>query len=90
MVLAPDYSDKKNKGKDYIETVMNLTEFPLLDQTTPNSVISTTSNDLSNWSRLSSLWPLLYGTSCCFIEFASLIGSRFDFDRYGLVPSKPT
>lgn len=40
----------------------------------------------SNWARLSSLWPLLYGTSCCFIEFASLIGSRFDFDRYGLVP----
>nr|YP_009736797.1 NADH-plastoquinone oxidoreductase subunit K [Veratrum taliense]YP_010309069.1 NdhK [Veratrum stenophyllum]QHV39608.1 NADH-plastoquinone oxidoreductase subunit K [Veratrum taliense]QSV09047.1 NdhK [Veratrum taliense]QSV09217.1 NdhK [Veratrum stenophyllum] len=87
MVLA-EYSDNKKggEGKDYIETVMNLIEFPLLDQTTPNSIISTTSNDLSNWSRLSSLWPLLYGTSCCFIEFASLIGSRFDFDRYGLVP----
>ncbi|KAL4287159.1 hypothetical protein AHAS_Ahas19G0158300 [Arachis hypogaea] len=67
-------------------TVMNSIEFPLLDRTTQNSVISTTLNDLSNWSRLSSLWPLLYGTSCCFIEFASLIGSRFDFDRYGLVP----
>ena len=65
---------------------MNSIEFSLLDQTIPNSVISTTSNDLSNWSKLSSLWPLLYGTSCCFIEFASLIGSRFDFDRYGLVP----
>nr|YP_010363654.1 NADH-plastoquinone oxidoreductase subunit K [Daphne aurantiaca]UNZ12920.1 NADH-plastoquinone oxidoreductase subunit K [Daphne aurantiaca] len=65
---------------------MNSIEFPLLDRQTHNSVISTTLNDLSNWSRLSSLWPLLYGTSCCFIEFASLIGSRFDFDRYGLVP----
>ena len=65
---------------------MNSIAFPLLERTTKNSVISTTSNDLSNWSRLSSLWPLLYGTSCCFIEFASLIGSRFDFDRYGLVP----
>ncbi|XP_050203590.2 NAD(P)H-quinone oxidoreductase subunit K, chloroplastic [Mercurialis annua] len=65
---------------------MNSIEFPLLDQTAKISVISTTLNDLSNWSRLSSLWPLLYGTSCCFIEFASLIGSRFDFDRYGLVP----
>ncbi|KAK7297204.1 hypothetical protein VNO77_48770 [Canavalia gladiata] len=65
---------------------MNSIEFSLLDRTTKNSVISTTLNDLSNWSRLSSLWPLLYGTSCCFIEFASLIGSRFDFDRYGLVP----
>lgn len=51
-----------------------------------NSIILTTFNDFSNWARLSSLWPLLYGTSCCFIEFASLIGSRFDFDRYGLVP----
>nr|YP_009512332.1 NADH-plastoquinone oxidoreductase subunit K [Stylosanthes viscosa]AXJ91799.1 NADH-plastoquinone oxidoreductase subunit K [Stylosanthes viscosa] len=65
---------------------MNSIEFPLLDRRTQNSIISTTLNDLSNWSRLSSLWPLLYGTSCCFIEFASLIGSRFDFDRYGLVP----
>nr|ANS11023.1 NADH dehydrogenase subunit K [Euphronia guianensis] len=65
---------------------MNYIEFPLLDRRPQISVISTTSNDLSNWARLSSLWPLLYGTSCCFIEFASLIGSRFDFDRYGLVP----
>nr|QWY89047.1 NADH-plastoquinone oxidoreductase subunit K [Lophira alata]QWY89132.1 NADH-plastoquinone oxidoreductase subunit K [Lophira lanceolata] len=65
---------------------MNSIKFSFLDRTTQISVISTTSNDLSNWSRLSSLWPLLYGTSCCFIEFASLIGSRFDFDRYGLVP----
>ncbi|CAG7870277.1 unnamed protein product [Brassica rapa] len=65
---------------------MNSIKFPVLDRTTKNSVISTTLNDLSNWSRLSSLWPLLYGTSCCFIEFALLIGSRFDFDRYGLVP----
>ncbi|KAI3885910.1 hypothetical protein MKX03_002997 [Papaver bracteatum] len=88
MVLDPEYSDnkKKKEEKNDIETVMNSIEFPVLDQTTQNSVISTTSNDLSNWSRLSSLWPLLYGTSYCFIEFASLIGSRFDFDRYGLVP----
>jgi NAD(P)H-quinone oxidoreductase subunit K len=58
----------------------------LSNQKNPNSIILTTFNDFSNWARLSSLWPLLYGTSCCFIEFASLIGSRFDFDRYGLVP----
>ena len=50
------------------------------------NVILTTLDDLHNWARLSSLWPLLYGTACCFIEFAALIGSRFDFDRFGLVP----
>nr|YP_010292974.1 NADH-plastoquinone oxidoreductase subunit K [Eriocaulon alpestre]ULQ65254.1 NADH-plastoquinone oxidoreductase subunit K [Eriocaulon alpestre] len=86
MVLTAYPSNKQKEGKEYIETVMNSMEFPLRAQTTPSSVISITSNDFSNWSRLSSLWPLLYGTSCCFIEFASLIGSRFDFDRYGLVP----
>nr|YP_010986542.1 NADH-plastoquinone oxidoreductase subunit K [Tamarix gracilis]WOL37510.1 NADH-plastoquinone oxidoreductase subunit K [Tamarix gracilis] len=85
MVLVPEYSNNKIQKKK-IERFLNSGEFPLLDRITPNSVISTTLNDLSNWSRLSSLWPLLYGTSCCFIEFASLIGSRFDFDRYGLVP----
>lgn len=56
------------------------------EQSIYDSVVLTTFNDLTNWIRLSSLWPLLYGTSCCFIEFACLLGSRFDFDRYGLVP----
>ncbi len=51
-----------------------------------NNVVLTTVNDLYNWSKMSSLWPLLYGTACCFIEFAAMIGSRFDFDRFGLLP----
>ena len=50
------------------------------------NIILTSLDDLHNWARLNSLWPLLYGTACCFIEFAALIGSRFDFDRFGLVP----
>lgn len=50
------------------------------------NVILTTLDDLYNWAKLSSLYPLLYGTACCFIEFAALIGSRFDFDRFGLIP----
>jgi NAD(P)H-quinone oxidoreductase subunit K len=58
----------------------------MVTQDLSENVILTTVDDLYNWARLSSLWPLLYGTACCFIEFAALIGSRFDFDRFGLVP----
>nr|QWW92439.1 NADH-plastoquinone oxidoreductase subunit K [Lopholejeunea zollingeri] len=76
----------KNPGNDFNGSSKFNIEFSSLDQTLMDSIILTTFNDFSNWARLSSLWPLLYGTSCCFIEFASLIGSRFDFDRYGLVP----
>nr|QYB22151.1 NADH-plastoquinone oxidoreductase subunit K [Pilgerodendron uviferum]BBN66807.1 NADH-plastoquinone oxidoreductase subunit K [Pilgerodendron uviferum] len=88
MVLTPKFWNDKRQLENIfnLNPAINPIESSLLDEATLNSVIYTTLNDLSNWARLSSLWPLLYGTSCCFIEFASLIGSRFDFDRYGLVP----
>lgn len=66
--------------------ISNAIGVPNVEQSIYDSVVLTTFNDITNWIRLSSLWPLLYGTSCCFIEFACLLGSRFDFDRYGLVP----
>nr|YP_009426079.1 NADH-plastoquinone oxidoreductase subunit K [Diplaziopsis cavaleriana]ASU94769.1 NADH-plastoquinone oxidoreductase subunit K [Diplaziopsis cavaleriana] len=69
-----------------VDILLNSVEPPLPEWSVSNSIFLANIGDFSNWSRLSSLWPLLYGTSCCFIEFASLIGSRFDFDRYGLVP----
>jgi NAD(P)H-quinone oxidoreductase subunit K len=59
---------------------------PTVTSELSENIILTTLDDIHNWARLSSLWPLLYGTACCFIEFAALIGSRFDFDRFGLVP----
>jgi NAD(P)H-quinone oxidoreductase subunit K len=69
-----------------VESLLNPVGMPQVTQDLSENVILTTVEDLHNWARLSSLWPLLYGTACCFIEFAALIGSRFDFDRFGLVP----
>lgn len=68
------------------ERILNPIEQTKVTQDLSENVILTTVDDLYDWARLSSLWPLLFGTACCFIEFAALIGSRFDFDRYGLVP----
>jgi NAD(P)H-quinone oxidoreductase subunit K len=82
MVLNSNVHNYENQINNSMKPLVN----SLFNQKNSNSIILTTFNDFSNWARLSSLWPLLYGTSCCFIEFASLIGSRFDFDRYGLVP----
>lgn len=68
------------------ERILNPIQRPNVTQELSENVILTTVDDLYNWARLSSLWPLLFGTACCFIEFAALIGSRFDFDRFGLIP----
>jgi NAD(P)H-quinone oxidoreductase subunit K len=73
-------------AKQESERIINPVERPTVTQDLSENVILTTVDDLYNWARLSSLWPLLFGTACCFIEFAALIGSRFDFDRFGLIP----
>nr|YP_009425024.1 NADH-plastoquinone oxidoreductase subunit K [Ampelopteris prolifera]ASU93717.1 NADH-plastoquinone oxidoreductase subunit K [Ampelopteris prolifera] len=89
MVSTFEYS-LESGGEEFeprgVDIPLNSVEPPLPEWDVSNSIFLANISDFSNWSRLSSLWPLLYGTSCCFIEFASLIGSRFDFDRYGLVP----
>jgi NAD(P)H-quinone oxidoreductase subunit K len=80
MVMNPSTATPENTD------IISPASYPQVTQDLSENVILTTLDDLHNWARLSSLWPLLYGTACCFIEFAALIGSRFDFDRFGLVP----
>jgi NAD(P)H-quinone oxidoreductase subunit K len=77
-----DINPNSSFGK---EQIMSPVSYGVTNQLSEN-VILTTLDDVYNWARLSSLWPLMYGTACCFIEFAAMIGSRFDFDRFGLIP----
>ncbi len=40
-------------------------------------------NDLINWGRSNSVWPLTFATSCCGIEFMCVGAARSDFARFG-------
>lgn len=40
-------------------------------------------NDVINWARSNSLWPLTFATSCCGIELMSTASARYDFSRFG-------
>lgn len=40
-------------------------------------------NEIIDWGRSNSVWPLTFATSCCGIEFMCVGAARADFARFG-------
>ncbi|SVC25463.1 uncharacterized protein METZ01_LOCUS278317, partial [marine metagenome] len=58
---------------------------PILDQEDLDKNIMISSIDqLINWARKSSLFPLQFGLACCAFEMIATAMSRFDISRFGM------
>lgn len=42
--------------------------------------------DLMAWARTGSMWPMTFGLACCGIEMIHAYMSRYDLDRFGMMP----
>ncbi|OIN57117.1 NADH-quinone oxidoreductase subunit B [Arsenicibacter rosenii] len=51
-----------------------------------HGIVLLRSEELLNWSRESSLWPLTFGLACCAIEMMGSMASSYDLERFGIFP----
>jgi NADH-quinone oxidoreductase subunit B len=70
MFINPEYSN----GAE-----MDLSNTHMLD----DAVVTTKIDAVVNWGREASLWPFVFGTACCAIEFMATAASRYDISRFG-------
>ncbi len=72
----------KIKSMKYDEFQDNET-LELMKELDSNVFLSTLDN-LLNWGRSNSIWPLTFATSCCGIEMMAAGAPRYDFARFGI------
>jgi len=54
-----------------------------LQEAVGRNVLLTRVDEILNWARSRSLWPLMFGLACCAIEMIATAASRFDIARFG-------
>lgn len=53
------------------------------EETIQQSVVLTRMDDMVAWGRKNSIWPFNFGLSCCYVEMATSITSKYDIARFG-------
>ena len=60
-------------------------EVPGKEGVSQQGFVVTQVDNVLNWARTGSLWPMTFGLACCAVEMMHAGASRYDLDRFGIV-----
>ena len=70
--------DSKFSGQDDILNAVT-------DEISNRGFIIGQADNLFNWAKSGSLWPMTFGLACCAVEMMHSAASRYDMERYGML-----
>lgn len=58
----------------------------LAQEVSDKGFVLTQADKLFDWARQGSMWPMTFGLACCAVEMIHSYMSRYDLDRFGMIP----
>ena len=62
----------------------------LKSELSKQGIFTTTLEEVYNWGRKNSVWPLQFGLACCAIEMIATTMARYDLARFGAEVFRPS
>jgi NADH-quinone oxidoreductase subunit B len=72
-----------------METI-RLVDEELRKEMSRRGIVVTSLQEIYNWGRRNSIWPMQFGLACCAIEMIAAAASRYDMARFGSEVFRPS
>ncbi|MBL4805383.1 MAG: NADH-quinone oxidoreductase subunit B [Alphaproteobacteria bacterium] len=85
MITAPEYDFRTGVDVPHPEE-QDVVPQAISKTLEEKGFLLTNADRLFDWARTGSLWPMTFGLACCAVEMIHAYMSRYDLDRFGMIP----